>query len=84
MLPLVRHIGEAVSPRNNVEEHEQALLDADVGRYLRCDVLHDPVGELEEGLLIKVAEVVEAVRDGEQQAQRPLCTRAVDSLHARM
>jgi hypothetical protein len=84
MLPLIRNIGEAVTPRDNVEEHEQAFLDADVGGELRCDVLHDPIRQLEEGLLIEVAEVIEAVRNGEQQADCSARTRAVDALHTGM
>lgn len=66
VLPLVGDVGKAVPPCNDVKEHEQAFFYADVGSDLGCDMLHDPVSQLEEGLLIEVAEVVEAVRDGEE------------------
>ena len=84
MLPLICDIREAVTPRNDIQEHEQALFDADIRRQLRCDVLDDPVGELEEGLLIEVAEVVEPVGNSEEQADGSPRTGTLNALHARM
>jgi hypothetical protein len=73
MIPAVGGVCEAVALCDNVEEDEEALFDADVGRELRLDVVEDPIGEVYEGDLIHVAEVVEAVGDAHEQVYGPLC-----------
>ena len=63
MVPAITCALETRPLDHNVEEDEQALLDADVLRCHTLRVLRQPVGELDEGDLVHLAEVVEAVRD---------------------
>lgn len=88
MAPCVRRVAERVALCDDVEEDEQALLDADVlgvGARLRLRghvcVLEDPVGELDEGELVHVAEVVEAVGDAVEEPARPVGARAAVDGH---
>ena len=57
---------------NDVQEDEEALLDTDGARQVGLCVPHAPVGELHEGDLIHVAEVVEMVRHAIEQGARAL------------
>ena len=63
MAPVVCCISEAVPLRDDIEEDEEAFLYTDLLRHVGCPVgvLYEPVGELNEGNLVHMAKVVEAI-----------------------
>jgi len=72
MVPAIGDFLEAVPLRDNVEEDEKALLDADVRRGVRLCVLDNPIGQLHEGDLVHVTELIESNGYAIQQVFCPL------------
>lgn len=67
---------------DDVEKDKKAFFYADVlFGGTRFDVFDDPVCELNEGELIHVTELVEAIGDAIQQISRPISTRTTGPGH---
>lgn len=81
MVPAIRSTAEAVPLCDNVQEHEQALFDAYICRELRFDVVEYPVGELNEGDLVHMTELVESIGNAHEQVHRPLGARRILNGH---
>lgn len=80
VIPVVGGGPEAVSLRDDVEKDEQTLFYTDVW-CIRFGVFYHPVGELYEGDLVHVAEVVEAIGDAIEQTPCSISTGRAHDRH---
>lgn len=72
VIPAVRRAAETIPLRDDIEEDEQALFDADFNAELRLNVVEYPVGQLNKGDLVHMAELDESVGNAHQEVHRPL------------
>jgi hypothetical protein len=84
VVPAVGGPLEAIALGDNVEEHEEALLYADLAGDVGFGVLEQPVGQLHEGDLVHVAELVEAVGHAVEQKARSLRACGAHDGHVEM
>jgi hypothetical protein len=86
VVPVVGRHPEAAALRGNVQEDEHALLYADLLRdgVSAVGVLDEPVGQVDEGELIHLAELLEAVGDSIEQAPCSVGARSARYRHVRV
>ena len=86
VVPVVRGHAETTALGSDVEEDEHALLDGDLFRdgVSAVGVLDEPVGEADEGDLVHLAEVLEAIGDSVEQAEGPLGACVARNRHFRL
>lgn len=83
VVPVVGCHPETASLRSNIEEHKHALFDADLlGDGLSSvGMLDQPVGQVNEGDLVHLAELLEAIGDPVEQPPCSVCARIARYRH---
>jgi hypothetical protein len=82
VVPVIRGIPKAVPLGDDVEEDKEALFYTDVlFACARFGVFDDPVSELNEGELVHVTEVVEAIWNAMKKPSGSVCTSSTRHGH---
>lgn len=84
VIPSIRSIAETVSLRNDIKEHEEAFFYTNILlRGARLGVFEDPVGQLNEGKLVHMAEFIETIRNAIEEISCSVCACATRHGHLR-